>query len=39
MCLDHQFDKLQGDTQQGVTFEIEPSSPPMLVAFSSRGRC
>jgi hypothetical protein len=30
---------LQGDTQHGVTFEIEPSPPPMLVAFSSRGRC
>ena len=26
MCLDHHFDKLQGDTQQGVTFLIEPSS-------------
>jgi hypothetical protein len=40
MCPDHQFDKLQGDTQQGVTFEIEPSPPPVLVAlFSSRGRC
>jgi hypothetical protein len=39
MCLDHQFDKLEGDTQQGVTFEIEPSPQPMLVAFSSRGRC
>jgi hypothetical protein len=23
MCLDHQFDKLGGDTQQGVTFEKE----------------
>jgi hypothetical protein len=26
MCLDHQFDKLEGDTQQGVTLQIEPSS-------------
>jgi hypothetical protein len=39
MGLDHQFDKLEGDTQQSGTFEIEPSPPPMLVAFSSRGRC
>jgi hypothetical protein len=39
MCLDHQFDKLQGDTQQGVTLQIEPSPQPMLVACSSRGRC
>jgi hypothetical protein len=23
----------------GATFEIEPSPQPMLVAFSSRGRC
>jgi hypothetical protein len=23
----------------GATFEIEPLPPPMLVAFSSRGRC
>jgi hypothetical protein len=30
---------LQGETQQGVSFEIEPSPQPMLVAFSSRGRC
>jgi len=29
MCLDHQFDKLGGDTQQGVTFENEPSAQPM----------
>jgi hypothetical protein len=39
MGLDHQFDKLEGDTQQSVTFEIEPSRQPMLVAFSSCGRC
>jgi hypothetical protein len=37
--LDHHFDKLQGDTQQGVTFEIEPSPQPMRMAFCSRGRC
>jgi hypothetical protein len=39
MCLDYQFDKFGGDTQQGVTFEKEPSPQPMLVAFSSGGRC
>jgi hypothetical protein len=30
-CLDHQFDKLEGATQQGIIFEIEPSPQPMLV--------
>jgi DNA-binding NarL/FixJ family response regulator len=30
MCLDHQFDKLEGATQQGVPFDIEPSPQPML---------
>jgi hypothetical protein len=31
MCPDHQFDKLGSDTQQGVTFDIEPSPQPMLL--------
>ena len=31
MCLDHQFDKLEGATQQGVPFDIEPSPQPMLL--------
>jgi hypothetical protein len=28
MCLDHHFDKLEDDIQQGVIFEIEPSRQP-----------
>ena len=29
MSLDHQFDKLDSDTQQGVTLQLEPSPEPM----------
>jgi hypothetical protein len=27
------------DAQEVITFEMEPSLQPMLVAFSARGRC